>query len=594
MMTNRDVHAIACVVEGVELNGHRDALSGPGRSIVDALLAEPIEDRGRTWGLMCKARDDGLELLDRVQHCDTTADPAEDDDQDDADGWGPLRYGASPPAPEFPLHVFPDPVSALVRAVETSVGCAPDYPAAAVLAIASGAIGRSVSLRLKPNYFTSASVYIAIVGPPSDGKSPTLQHVRPPINQIDSRLQLEHDQAVELRGESSEGDGSKKTKGEPEAPRLTVDDTTPEKLVKSMAENPRGLLMLKDELSALFSGMDQYRPSGKGSERSLYLAAWSSTPIRKDRMTKDGSSRVDHPYLSICGNLVPSNLNKINARAAGEDGLIERFLFAFPEPRPIPGWNRTGVEQTVADAWRRVVLRLWDRPMDSTDSGQEFPHVLYLEGDAEVAWVAMYDCLVSEMNSPEFDQNMRACYGKAREYAARFALILCLLDHAASNADPASLPKLEPRHIAAGFAVAKYFLSMTARVFREMSGGTNTGGPDVLALVKWIVRTERSEFSLVDVGNNFKRFKDDPATLADTIAWMESRNLIRIKPAPVAPASKRGRKPSPRWEVNPSLRKSLHLLRLLRNSDHGGQVGDNYEVSEVNEGTSEDDGGLES
>ena len=95
--------------------------------------------------------------------------------------WGPIRLGALPPAEPFPLDVLPEPARALAKAAAWSIACPIDFPAVATLAAASGLIGRSASLLVKPGYFAPASLYLALVGGTSSGKSPSLRAITGPL-----------------------------------------------------------------------------------------------------------------------------------------------------------------------------------------------------------------------------------------------------------------------------------------------------------------------------------------------------------------------------------------------------------------------------
>src|ERR1019366_1153381 len=86
-----------------------------------------------------------------------------------------------PPAAPFPLDVLPIPARDLAEAAARSIACPVDFPAVALLAAASGIIGRSVILRIKPGYFVSTSLYAALVGSPSSGKSPALRAALAPL-----------------------------------------------------------------------------------------------------------------------------------------------------------------------------------------------------------------------------------------------------------------------------------------------------------------------------------------------------------------------------------------------------------------------------
>jgi hypothetical protein len=49
-------------------------------------------------------------------------------------------------------------------------------------------------------------------------------------------------------------------------PRILLDDCTTEAMAGVLEQNPRGLVMVRDELAALVCGMNQYK-SGKGHDR---------------------------------------------------------------------------------------------------------------------------------------------------------------------------------------------------------------------------------------------------------------------------------------------------------------------------------------
>jgi hypothetical protein len=83
-------------------------------------------------------------------------------------------------------------------------------------------------------------------------------------------------------------------------------------------------------------------------------------------------------------------------------------------------------------------------------------------------------------------------------------------------------------------------------------------------MVRWILRSDLTEFSYRDISRNFNRFKDDPASLADTLVWMMDHNLIRPRVEPTA-TSRPGRKRSPTYDVNPALRTSPRFRHFRRN-----------------------------
>ena len=144
--------------------------------------------------------------------------------------------------------------------------------------------------------------------------------------------------------------------------------------------------------------------------------------------------RIPHPFLSVAGNIPPDMLGELADERGRRDGLIERILFAFPDPKPKPHWSDTGIPDEAAEDWARIVTRLRDRPM-SESNGKPHPHVIRFAETARVAWIDWYNGHVDEMNSGGFDPDEQSVDGKLSDFAARLALILHLIDLAA---DPTS------------------------------------------------------------------------------------------------------------------------------------------------------------
>ena len=122
--------------------------------------------------------------------------------------WPPLLLDDCPAVEPFPVDVYPRDVAHFVRGIAGSIGCPEDFVGLPVLIVAGAAIGRSVSLRLRPNHFTSASLYGMNIGGPSSGKSPALEFVTKPFWVINRELLNEYKQK-----QAEYEDALKKSKG---------------------------------------------------------------------------------------------------------------------------------------------------------------------------------------------------------------------------------------------------------------------------------------------------------------------------------------------------------------------------------------------
>jgi hypothetical protein len=137
-----DAWAVARARTGLLVEADLRQVSEPNRSFVQRLFKASIEERDQLWN-------DHLQTLDGTK-ADAWIEAAvainPDDPAPEDESWGqPLSFKL--PAVElFPLSVFPAPVSRLVVDGAKAIGCAPDFLALPVLAVAGAAIvGRLAS-----------------------------------------------------------------------------------------------------------------------------------------------------------------------------------------------------------------------------------------------------------------------------------------------------------------------------------------------------------------------------------------------------------------------------------------------------------------
>ena len=347
---------------------------------------------------------------------------AADPDQQPPDGepWPALRLGTLPPAPGFPLHVLPSAARRLVAEAASAIGCDPSFPAVDVFAASAGAIGRSRGLNLGSNQFARASLFVAAVGAPGDGKSPAFGYATEPIRRLDNEFMEAFREAKARYREALKA--SKKGEGpsppEPVPVRLGVDDTTVEALFRILAANRRGLLMMRDELSALLKGLGQYKGGG-GSDRPNLLKIWSGQPFSIDRVLNEFGEPIHIPFpmLSIVGNMTPSSLPLMVLRER-DDGLLDRWLFAFPDRLPTPNASeRSRVANETLDDLAEVVRRLWMLEMEEAGGPHLRPKVVYLSNAGRDEVFRRYDEHVDQVNAADFPEALRGPWSKLEEYA---------------------------------------------------------------------------------------------------------------------------------------------------------------------------------
>ena len=106
--------------------------------------------------------------------------------------------------------------------------------------------------------------------------------------------------------------------------KITVSDITSQKLVRSAAERPRGLLCHLDEMN---SWIRKLTDKQSGEDRSTWVVSYESESYDMDRVGS-GSIHADNLAVSVFGNIQP-RVYRDNMNALTSDGLLQRFIAAI-------------------------------------------------------------------------------------------------------------------------------------------------------------------------------------------------------------------------------------------------------------------------
>jgi hypothetical protein len=350
-------------------------------------------------------------------------------DSNDSNDSDFKKLADMPDAAEFPLGVFPPSVKRFIEDTTTSIGCPIDFVGNATIAAFSAAIGDSRIAVIKRDWTEGANLYLMIVAEVGTKKTPAQRAAFKPLRRQQVKAKkvyedrkAEYQRALEAAKKSKDTEAEVPSK--PTMHRVYVDDATVEKLCGLMGENPRGLIMIKDELSGWLSGMDQYKQGGKGSDRQFYLAAHSLSPVAVDRKNSDEPALIARPYLSIWGGIQPSVLTDFGKDRG--DGLIDRFLTSYPEPMH-SRWTDFEVSREVEDAYDGVIRHLYglSHPQHP-ETGEHFAVEVPMTPEAKAIFASYHDELNVERETPGFPKRLEGVWSKLVGHTARLALIVAL------------------------------------------------------------------------------------------------------------------------------------------------------------------------
>ena len=268
----------------------------------------------------------------------------------------PLPEGL-PPVVDFDVELLPDAFRPWVSDIAERMQCPIDYPAVAAMVAQAAVVGRQVGIRPREHddWLVVPNLWGGVIGRPGLMKTPAIAEPLQQLQRLEARaLQrwdgevVDHEARMLIAEEKKklyqrEIKDALKANGDPlsiaraaveaiDPParqRYIVNDTTVEKLGEILNENPRGILLFRDELTGFLRSLDK---EGRESDRAFYLEAWNGNQrFTYDRIGR-GTIDIDAACVSNLGGIQPGPLsNYLRSAAQGgadDDGLVQRFQLA--------------------------------------------------------------------------------------------------------------------------------------------------------------------------------------------------------------------------------------------------------------------------
>ena len=455
------------------------------------------------------------------------------------------------PVEPFPMAALPDAFETWVRDVSERMHCPPDFVAVPLLVAGASLVARH--LRIAPqrrtDWFESGNLWALIVGRPGWMKSPAMSQALAPMDRLEARAAdvfnvkaAQHQaeaMAAKLRAEASVNAARaalKKNSGadvaallaaedEGAAPtrrRYVVNDLTYEKLGEILATNPDGVLSVRDEMRGLFLSLAREESA---PARAFYLQAWSGGRYTFDRIGR-GTVTVDDARLSIIGGIQPGPLSELvqqARRGAADDGMIERFLIAWPDApgewREVDRWPDSEGKRQVWETFERLDSLTADAlgaecETDLHGEPRGLPFVRF-DDDAREAF--------GEWRS-EFERTIRAAEGeglegalsKFRHHVPALALAMHVID---GGTGPVTLPAT-----LRALTLAEYFESHARRLHSSGRRITVRAARTILDKARAIALPEA--FTARDVYRNQWAGLSDRAAVADALDLLAAHGWL--------------------------------------------------------------------
>jgi|MTBAKSStandDraft_2_1061841.scaffolds.fasta_scaffold02242_9 putative DNA primase/helicase len=259
------------------------------------------------------------------------------------------------PVAAFDYDLLPDSLRPWVKDICERMQCPPDFVAVGVMVCLATVIGRKVGIRpqSRTDWTVIPNCWGLIIGRPGILKSPALEAALEPLKRLSAIANKHHQEAMaeyrktqvitKLKAEAAEKAARKQLAENPDADLsevLTVDevdvpvqkrylsnDPTPASLGALLIENPKGLLVHRDEIVSLLKSLDR-EENAEG--RGFYLTGWNGdSAYTIDRIGRGLNLYIEAVCISLLGGTQPGRIAEYIRHAikggAGDDGLIQRF-----------------------------------------------------------------------------------------------------------------------------------------------------------------------------------------------------------------------------------------------------------------------------
>jgi hypothetical protein len=321
---------------------------------------------------------------------------------------------------DFPVSAFPVLMQQIIKATNEYLKFPIDFIGTSMLFAASIGIGNTYTVKVKNAWYERAVLYCTLVGRPGSCKTPPLKFAVDPILKRDKEKYLEYQKAnKEYKQALRQG---QEPPQKPIFRKTILSDFTPEALADLHSYNLRGLGVFSDEINQWLKQFSRYSNS---DSTEFWLSNFSGTQINVTRKNQD-PILIDLPFIGVIGGIQPSILKELQKDNRGQNGFIDRLIFAYPETLERQDWAEDDLPEFHIKNWEMIIENLLSLDTDEFDIK---PIIVTFSSFAmEILKEWQHDNTKIINNTPS--ESLAGVYSKLENYIIRFCLILELLSKA--------------------------------------------------------------------------------------------------------------------------------------------------------------------
>ncbi|MGY6278298.1 DUF3987 domain-containing protein [Methylomonas sp. MgM2] len=217
-----------------------------------------------------------------------------------------------------------------------------------------------------------------------------------------------------------------------------TNETTIQSMTNLQAQNPRGLLVFRDELTGLLVKWDQ---ENGADERAYFLEGWNGNGTYTDVKIARGVTEAKQICISLLGGIQPDKLKAYlhQAQSGGNDGMIQRLQLAVWPDEP-KNWQLIDTAPNKEHKHRAFVILQKLAEMDFAEYGASYdpehddrPYYRFDEAGQAVFFDWLTELQTGKIPTEE-NPLMVEHFGKFRSLMPSLALIFHLIDIADGKA----------------------------------------------------------------------------------------------------------------------------------------------------------------
>ena len=416
----------------------------------------------------------------------------------------------------FPVDALPGLLSEFVRQASKSIGCDESLVVNPLMAAISGAIGNARQVELKADWHEPCTLWAMNIAHSGDKKSPPFRRIKSFFNKIEQRSRDDYEVELsaykakivyykaELHKWSKKGSGNPPDEPiEPIRVRYVITDTTAEAVANNLSGNPRGLILMRDELAGWFGSFGQYK-SGN-ADAPFWLECYDGGTYSVDRKGSKKIIDVSRCSISLAGTIQPATMKRFLAdRIAVENGMLARFLLSLPPERKTQ-WTDAVIDDGLLCDVQAMFDDLLSLGFYVDSNEKEHPENVYLSGDARELFKGVENQYGLEKLNCHPD--LKSYWSKTPGRIARIALQHhCVRLVTGESVHPTII---DTDSMLSAITMGRWHSNEASRVYGLLGCGSENSDARELREILDVIRALGGAASIPEIYGKLKKYRDE-------------------------------------------------------------------------------------